>query len=331
MRLAVRSAAVVSAAALVGGGLLSGPPASAGPLRLAPAAPCVQPARGAVPAARRHADTPHLTAADLAALSERQQPGEPRVTRQQATGPAPLRTGARSSAVILPAHVHVPVFVHVIRGTHRGERPRAGRKVLRRWIRHLNEGFHGAQSTTSPHTRYTFVLKHVDYHKRERWWRASPFSRADRRMRRTLHRRGPRTLNLYITGGQPGTLGWSRFPWQYSHRPRLDGVTVTRRAFPGGSARGYNRGDTLIHETGHWLGLLHTFQGGCSGSGDLVADTPAEAQPSFYCEVGRDTCPQPGTDPVRNFMDYSLDRCMDTFTPGQAVRMDRAWLRYRAP
>ena len=113
-------------------------------------------------------------------------------------------------------------------------------------------------------------------------------------MKRALHEGGARTLNIYINGGGPQgqpVLGWSRFPWQYAAAPRLDSVSVNVAGLPGGRARNYNLGDTVIHETGHWLGLLHTFQGGCDGVGDLVSDTPAEAEPSFECETTRDTCP----------------------------------------
>ena len=76
---------------------------------------------------------------------------------------------------------------------------------------------------------------------------------------------------------------------------------------------------------------FHTFEGGCSAGNDRVDDTAAEAQPSLTCEVGRDTCDADGLDPVRNFMNYSFDSCMNMFTPGQVSRMTDNWLAYRTP
>jgi hypothetical protein len=83
----------------------------------------------------------------------------------------------------------------------------------------------------------------------------------------------------------------------------------------------------------HWLGLYHTFQGGCF-SGDEIADTPAESRPNFGCspEEKKDSCPdQAGLDPIHNFMDYSRDVCMYEFTQDQATRMLNSIDAYRTP
>ncbi len=229
--------------------------------------------------------------------------------------------------------LRIPVHAHVILGD-RSQGP--SRKAVLQQIAILNDAFRGGQSRFSAGAKFRFYLESFDRTQNQRWYTAVMFDDADQELRRKLHKGGPDALNLYFSaprGPFAGAvfLGWSSVPWMAARRPLLDGVTIHEGSMSGGSLRGYNRGDTTVHEVGHWLGLFHTFEGGCSPRNDRVADTPAEFEPSTGCELGKDTCEASGLDPVHNFMDYSLDACMERFTPGQVARMTDNWLAYRTP
>ena len=212
-----------------------------------------------------------------------------------------------------------------------------------------------------------FNLIDTDFTVNSAWAASGSGSSAELAMKRALHQGSYADLNLYFLsdlGG--GLLGFCYFPgtsppYLFIHISQpltphlesspsstdliLDGCVNLADSLPGGSATNYDEGATATHETGHWFGLYHVFQGSaCSGSGDFVSDTPTSG-----CPASQDSCPnQAGVDSIHNWMDYSYDACSKSlelhplflptsnivpvyeFTSGQATRAGQLYDQLRA-
>lgn len=138
-----------------------------------------------------------------------------------------------------------------------------------------------------------------------------------------------RYLNIWVvteiqSNSTTGTiLGYAQFPGQGAS---TDGIVIRHdRVGTVGTASVGDKGRTLTHEVGHWLGLYHPFQGGCGGQNDRVADTPPVYEPSYGCPTNNNTCSNDNPnemDNVENFMDYANGGCMNMFTSGQKQRVE---------
>lgn len=219
----------------------------------------------------------------------------------------------------------IPVWFHVLSKTD-GTGNISDRVILDQ-LAVLNEDFRGlGDSSGGFDVRIQFTLAGITRTVNNQWFNDIDYGG----FTLALNRDPARNVNVYINSAS-GLLGYATYP-QANAGKTGDGLVINYRTI-GGRNNGfeiYDQGRTLVHEMGHYLGLLHTFEGGnCLnnyGNGDLLVDTPAERAPHYDC-VQNNSCNTP--DPIDNFMDYTPDSCMARFTAEQGNRLICSLVNYR--
>jgi len=141
-----------------------------------------------------------------------------------------------------------------------------------------------------------------------------------------------RYLNVWVVNMGVSNLGYAQFPDASGlsglnpayGTTNTDGVVVIPEvvgsvANPNPDGAIYANGRTLAHEVGHWLGLRHTWGNGDCAVDDYCADTPT-CDGSYY---GSGPAPTQcgNTRQIENYLDYSNDMVMNTFTADQKARI----------
>lgn len=249
----------------------------------------------------------------------------------------------------------IPVVVHVI---HNNGPENISVNQVQTAIQHLNDAFANSGAFSQPNgvnTNIQFCLAQQDengIYTTGITYTVSPLTNVtvetqDLDLKNLVRWDPTRYLNIWvvreISSLSVGTAvaGYAYFP--SSHGQPEDGIVCEAGLF-GTSA---DNSKVHIHEAGHYLGLYHTFQGGCFNNdclndGDHVCDTPPDnSAGAVLCTDNPNTCSSDDDDlstnnPFRpvgngglgnqpdmfeNYMDYGFQACQNAFTLGQSDRM----------
>ena len=234
-----------------------------------------------------------------------------------------------SSEHIQPAGqvLRIPVYFHVIYKAD-GEGYISEARILDQ-MAVLNEDFAGGNGLSIQNTAIQFDLVYVNYVQNDSYFEDEGDGGFNKY---SLAVDPSQYMNVY-TNDSSGYLGYATLP-AGSAGGQGDGIVIRHETI-GGRNNGYgyyDQGRTLVHEVGHYLGLFHTFdpQGDCTNTytgGDLIVDTP----PQLSADTG--TQPSTGCGPrsaIENFMNYSDDVAMYSFTSEQTNRMTCSLVNYRS-
>ena len=224
---------------------------------------------------------------------------------------------SRTSWAVPQGAFDVPVYVHILQSSS-GSNPVTDAQIAKT-IKRLNRGFRKAGFVFEVKSTQTIVNDS---------WATIPSSDADvvAEIVQSKNVGARNGLNIYIAD-TTDLCGFADLPYSQNE---FESLFMHYNCMVDGEYVGNY--DTIIHESGHFMGLLHTFApepNGCKGRGDRIDDTPYEREYHFDCKRF-DTCPaKKGLDPVHNHMDYTGDDCRHVFTSGQVALMRSAHYVYR--